>query len=105
MKVMMKGVLPDGTQVQLEEWGVDDIHLMIAAYPIAQRTRSCWQRGGERFRLQISENQYTGYTNEMVEADYFALLSGKKSLCDLAERFWNGERDKWGLGMETKQRP
>ena len=88
MKVMMKGVLPDGTQVQLEEWGVDDIHLMIAAYPIAQRTRSCWQRGGERFRLQISENQYTGYTNEMVEADYFALLSGKKSLCDLAERFW-----------------
>lgn len=105
MKVMMKGTLPDGTQVQLEEWGVDDIHLMIAAYPIAQRTRSCWQRGGGRFRLQISENQYTGYTNEMVEADYFALLSGKKSLCDLAERFRNGERDKWCLGMETKQRP
>ena len=105
MKVMMKGVLPDGTRVQLEEWSVDNIHLMIAAYPIAQRTRSCWQRGGERFRLQISENQYTGYTNEMVEADYFALLSGKKSLCDLAERFWNGERDKWCLGMEMKQRP
>lgn len=101
MRIIDSGVLPNGVDIQLESWGENGSSLMIAAYPMAQRTCGFWIRGGERFRLQISNNPYTGYTDEMVQSDYFSLLRGEKSLCDLSENFWNGERDKWCLGMDT----
>lgn len=105
MKVIEYGVLSDGTKIQLESWGKNDSELVIAAYPIAQRTCNYWIRGGEIFRLQIGSNQYTGYTDEMVRADYLSVLSGEKTLYDLSDRFWNEERDKWCLGMYTDYKP
>lgn len=104
MKVVDSGILPNGVEIQLESWG-NEPTLMIAAYPIAQRMYGHWVQGGAKFRLQISSNPYSGYTTDMVRADYKALLSGEKMLCELSERFWNGERDKWCLGMETEFRP
>lgn len=105
MRVIDDNRLPDGVHVQLESWGKGDFSLVIAAYPMAQRTSGPWIRGGELFRLHIGSNQYTGYTDEMVLDDYHALLSGDKSLYDLSEHFYKGERDKWILGMDTDYRP
>lgn len=105
MRVIDNGRLPDGVHVQLESWAEPSSSLVIAAYPMAQRTDGAWIKGGHPFRLHIGSNQYAGYTDEMVIADYHALLSGKKSLCDLSEHFYNGEKDKWHLGMDTDYRP
>lgn len=105
MRVIENGHLPDGVHVQLESWDEPSSSLVIAAYPIAQRSAGACIRGGYPFRLHIGSNQYTGYTDEMVLADYYALISGEKSLCDLSEHFYNGEKDKWYLGMDTDYKP
>lgn len=47
-------------------------------------------------------NQYTGYSNNDVKADFEALKSGEKSLEDLKNYFWNGEKDMWLLGMNIE---
>lgn len=107
MKVIDKSVMPDGTEIQLEDWSehnsaeYPDLYgFTIGAYPIAKNTgRYRWVRGGERFRLTIAHNSYAGYTNEHVKADYDALASGEKTLEDLSAHFWYGEKDKWYLGM------
>lgn len=96
MQILERATMPNGIQIQLEELGGQ---LMIGAYPIAQRTINYWIQGGEMFRLTISENQYQGYTNEMVKSDYEALKSGEKSLKDLKSHFWNGNRDAYALGI------
>ena len=99
MKIISKGRMPNGVKIQLEDWS-EDTGLMIGAYPIALVTDKYeWVRAGELFRLSISENKYAGYTNEMVANDYNELILGTKKLEDLADHFWNGEKDKWLLGM------
>lgn len=99
MKIISKGRMPNGVKIQLEDWS-EDTGLMIGAYPIALATGKYeWVRAGELFRLSISENKYAGYTNEMVANDYNELILGTKKLEDLADHFWNGEKDKWLLGM------
>lgn len=112
MKVLEKAILKNGVQVQLEDWQNKNTAeypalygLTIAAYPIAERSDGYWIKGGEKFRLQISYNQYANYTNEIVLADYRALVNGEKSLEDLADYFYYGEKDKWRLGMKTDYRP
>lgn len=109
MKVIKRAVMPNGTEIVLEDWSdkntpeyPDLYDLEIGAYPIAKNTGNYWIRNGEIFRLTISMNQYTGYTNEDVKADFDALKSGKKSLEDLAAHFWNGEEDMWYLGMDVE---
>ena len=47
-------------------------------------------------------NSYSGYSNDMVKADYKALKRGKKKLEDLAEHFWDGDKDAWLLGMNAE---
>ena len=112
MKILEKAILKNGVHIQLEDWRenntpkVPNLYgLTIAAYPIAERSDGYWIKGGEEFRLAISYNQYTNYTNDMVLADYKALINAEKSLEDLADRFYNGEKDKWRLGMSTNYRP
>lgn len=61
-----------------------------------------WFESGQTFRISISMNQYIGYSNEDVKADFEALKSGEKSLEDLAAHFWNGEKDMWYLGMDVE---
>jgi hypothetical protein len=109
MKVIEKTMLPDGTPIQLEDWSehnsaeYPDLYgYTIGAYPIAKNTgRYSIIRGGERFRLSISNNSYAGYTNENVKADYAALISGEKTLKDLSGHFWNGKKDMYHLGMDV----
>jgi hypothetical protein len=112
MKVIEREAMPDGTEIQLEDWHEHNTSeyptlygYEIGAYPEAQRTsKEHFIRGGERFRLTISQNLYAGYTDEMVLADYEALKSGEKSLEDLAAHFWNGKKDQWLLGMPVENR-
>jgi VCBS repeat-containing protein len=110
MKVLERSKLPDGTDIQLEDWHENntpefpDLYgFTIGAYPIAKNTGK-WKiiRGGEKFRLSINQNKYHNYTNENVKADYEALKSGEKTLQDLVKYFHDGEQDMWYLGMDVE---
>lgn len=110
MKVVERAVMPNGTEIQLEDWRdhnmkeYPDLYgLTIGAYPIARNTTKYrWIESGQKFRVGISMNQYNGYSNEDVKADFEALKSGKKSLEDLKDHFLNGEKDMWLLGMNVE---
>ena len=95
--------MPNGVKIQLEDWSEDypDIFsLQIGAYPIAKCSgKYGLVLSGEHFRLTISSNKYCNYTDDDVNADYESLLNGQKSLEDLSDYFWNGEKDEWYLGM------
>ena len=109
MKVIERNVTPNGTEIQLEDWhDQNNEHypalygFTIGAYPIAQRTSKYgWNEGGKKFRLSIAMNNYMCYTDDDVKTDYEALKNGTKSLEDLAEHFWNGQKDMWCLGMNV----
>ena len=111
MKVLEKFTMSNGVEVQLEDWhdkntpGYPNLYgFTIAAYPVALRSGKYWITAGDKFRLQISHNPYNGYTEGKVLADFEALKRGEKSLEDLSDHFYNGEKDKWYLGMETDYR-
>jgi len=110
MKVIERAVMPNGIEIQLEDWRdkntkeYPDLYgFTIGAYPIAKNTTKYrWTESGQKFRIDISMNQYRDYTNEDVKADFEALKSGEKSLKDLKDRFWNGEKDMLLLGMNVE---
>lgn len=111
MKVIERATMPDGTEIQLEDWSdkntkelFPDLYgLMIGAYPTAKNTgKYGWIQSGEPYRISISQNKYTGYFNEDVRADFEALKNGTKTLEDLATHFWNREKDMWYLGMDVE---
>ena len=97
MQVLERAKTPNGIDIQIEDWSGE---LTIGAYPIAKASRT-FQRAGERFRLTIASNEYSGYTNEQVRADYEMLKTGEKTIEDLAEHFWDSDDDKRLLGMEV----
>lgn len=88
MKIIERATMPDGTEIQLEDWSdknteqFPDLYgLTMSAYPIAKNTgKYGWIRSGESFRISISQNKYTGYYNDDVRADFEALKNGTKSL-------------------------
>ena len=110
MKIIERVTMPDGTEILLEDWSdkntkqFPDLYgLTIGAYPIAKNTgKYGWIRSGESFRINISQNKYTGYSNDDVRKDFEALKNGTKSLEDLAAYFWNREKDMWYLGMDVE---
>lgn len=110
MKVIERAVMPNGIEIQLEDWSENntkkypDLHgFTIGAYPVAKNTgKYRLIESGDKFRLQISMNQYRGYSNDDVKADFEALKNGEKSLEDLSDHFWNGEKDIWLLGMDVE---
>ena len=110
MKIIERATMPDGTEIQLEDWSdknteqFPDLYgLTIGTYPIAKNTgKYGWVRSGEPFRIHISQNKYTGYSNDDVRADFEALKNGTKSLEDLVAHFWNREKDMWYLGMDVE---
>ena len=110
MKVIERTTMPNGTEIQLEDWSnknteqFPDLYgLTIGAYPIAKNTgKYGWIRSGEKFRISISQNKYTGYFNEDVRADFEALKNRTKYLEDLAAHFSDGEKDMWYLGMDVE---
>lgn len=111
LNILDKSVMPDGTEIQLEDWSDRNSDknpslygLTIGAYPIAQRTgKFGWKQGGKRFRLTIACNSYMGYLDEEVRSDYDALKIGSKTLQDLFEHFWNRKWDMWCLGMDVEE--
>jgi hypothetical protein len=106
MTIVDKGVMPDGTEIQLEDWRQDYDNLfgyMIATYPIAKNTgKRGWVRGGREFRLSITINECKNY--DAVKAEYDALIRGEKTLEDMAQYFYDGERAMWYLGMNVKRK-
>lgn len=110
MKILDKFVCKNGTVIQLEDWSEHNspeypelYGLCIAAYPIARNTGKYGLiREGERFRLHIPYNKYANYQNSDVRNDYEMLKSGKKSLEDLADHFYDGDKAKWYFGMDVE---
>ena len=111
MRVIDRAVMLDGTKIQLEDWHehntpeFPNLHgYAIAAYPKAKNTeRHGWVKTNEIFRLQISRNEYHGYTDDMVLADYEALKNETKVLADLREHFYNAGKDEFYLGLIDKE--
>lgn len=103
MKIIRKDQMPNGVKIQLEDWSEEYPNLFglhIGAYPVAKNSgKYGFTVSGDRFRLTIATNKYSGYNDEDVLADYESLISGQKALEDLAPHFWNGDEDKWYLGM------
>lgn len=107
MEVIETAVMPNGILIQLEDWSSHNTlkypnlyGLTIGAYPVARNTgEHRWVESGEKFRLTISVNNCSGYTDADVKADFEALKKGEKRLENLAEHFWNGEKDMYYLGM------
>lgn len=110
MKVIEKAVMSNGIKIKLEDWSENntkefpDLYgLAIAAYPIAKNTgKYRGIKGGDNFRLSIHSNKYQNYTDDNVKADFEALKNGEKSLEELADHFWNGEKDMWYLGLNVE---
>ena len=100
MEIIERAIMPNGTEIQLEDWSdknteqFPDLYgLVIGAYPIAKNTgKYGWIRSGEEIRISISQNKYTGYSNDDVRADFEALKNGTKLLEDLAAHFCNREK-------------
>lgn len=113
MKVIETAVMSNGTEIQLEDWSshntpeYPNLHgLTIGAYPVAKTTgEHRWVKSGERFRLTISVNNSSGYTDSDVRADFESLKKGEKRLEDLADHFCNGKKDMYYLGMIQSLEP
>ena len=104
-KILERAETPNGVKIQLEDWHMENteefpnLHgYTIGAYPIAKNGNWIIERN-RPFRLTISFNSYTGYTDEMVLADYEKLKSGEITLEDLSERYWNRDKDKYFMGL------
>lgn len=110
MKIIEKAIMTDGTEIQLEDWSehnnkeFPDLYgFTIGVYPVAKNaSKYRWVESGDKFRLLISQNKYSNYTNDDVKVDFEALKNGKKKLEDLSDRFWNGKVDMWYLGMDVE---
>lgn len=105
MKVIEYATMPNGTEIVLEDWTENNSSeypnlygYAIGAFPIAKNTGR-YVKGGEKFRLDISMNPYVGYTNEMVLEDFKALKSGTKCLENLSERYYDGDKAKYYMGI------
>lgn len=101
MKVLNKGVMPDGTKIQMEDWHEDfpTIHTpkdVVAAYPIAKHyaTRSeyegisyipCVHEYPERYRTFRLALQFP--CTDDAEAAYNNLLNGVARLLDYEKYF------------------
>lgn len=109
MKIIKRGTLPDGTQIQLEDWSDKNTPeypnlygYTIAVYPVAKRDSVYgWVVSGRKFLLDIPHNHHEGYEGDAILSDYKSLVSGEKSLADLRPHFWNGEKDAYYLGLDT----
>lgn len=91
MVIIQKGAARNGVPLQVENWGKSGF--MVAAYPVAARA-SDFIHINTTFRLGIK-----AFSKDDALQVFKDLESGNKQLSDFAERFWNGERDKFILGI------
>lgn len=94
MTIIDRATTPDGIKIQMEKTsGV----LQIGAYPLTKR--------GSKYGI-IQQNRPYRLTLVPVDADeahevYEALKSGEKTIEDLSRLFYEGERDKFFMGMDS----
>lgn len=100
MKVLERASMPDGTDIQLEDWTKNNSHfktLSVGAYPIAKNTSKFkWVEAGITFRLDLSRN--FSNDNQVLET-FNSLQNGEITLRDLTAHFYNGLKDQFYLGM------
>lgn len=90
-KIIEKGVMPDGTEIQLEDWS--EVYpgtvyaWMIGAYPVAKRgsERYFGPRKGKPFRCGLIFPD-----EQKVRGAFHSLMHGCP-LTDFRDRFWNPE--------------
>ena len=110
MKILERAIMPNGTEIQLEDWSEHNTAeypnvygFTIGAYPIAKNTsKNRLIQSRNKFRLTISSNPYMEYINDDVKNDFEDLKNGKKKLEDLSKHFWYGKKDMWYLGMDVE---
>lgn len=92
MKILEKGIIPDGTKIQIEEWNEDYSFMSygstIGAYPTSQvNCGGTWSpKRGETFRFQLDFN-----SNNEAKKAYMELLNGNKTLKDYRNEFTGHE--------------
>lgn len=90
MKVLEKGKLPDGTEIQIEEWSENYSNIPFAStlgcYAISKMTRGgiFGPRAGESYRFQ-----YDFISNEEAKIVFDSLVSGNKVLSDFTANMHN----------------
>lgn len=99
MKVLERAKTIEGFDIQVEDWSENYPSFIIhdiAIYPIAAKTsKSKWIEGGKTFRLHLSRFN----SIEEVYQTFNDLQTGNKTIADLKEHFWNGEKDCYLLGL------
>lgn len=95
MRIVQKGIMPDGTKIRIEDWSEDCNCWLpcahIGAYPIAKSYRQrhndwLFPKLGHTFRLGFD------FKDMILAAEAFdALVSGKKQLRDYAKEADNPE--------------
>lgn len=94
MEILSRSTTPDGIKLNLEEW--PDGYL-IGAYPIAKNGNG-WIEPNHTFRLTL-----TPRNGEDMFAVFEVLKSGDITIENLSSMFWNGDKDKYYLGIETEE--
>ena len=90
MKIIKKGVMPDGTEIQLENWNIDyefnPAFSIIAAYAKSKMTLDgpFAPKAGELRRFEF--NFKDAAETEMV---FNALSSGEKTLADYKDKLYH----------------
>lgn len=83
LKIIKKGIMPNGTHIQIEDWSEDyafhNYADTLASYPISKEThRGTWApKAGERYRFSFHFKNA-----EETEKAYNDLLEDKKELED-----------------------
>lgn len=86
MKVLDKGIILDGTKIQIENWKEDysfmEYGSTLASYPTSKQTLkgSFSPNLGRKFRCEFTFNSY-----EETKEAFEQLLSGNKTLMDYKE--------------------
>ena len=104
MIIRERSQMPDGTKIQIEDWKDDYpgtiTTLNIAAYPKAKR-EGFWIRRGEPFRLDMSR----GWTSDdNVREAFQALELGALSLEELKDHYWDIDKDRYLMLVESEAR-
>lgn len=102
MKIIQKGKMPNGVEVQLEDWSEHNspeypnlYGLTIGAYPTAVHSgKYGFIRAGASFRLSLIAE-----TDAEVSAMYDQLIKGEATLADFEKHFYHGDKDRWYLGL------
>lgn len=93
MKVLEKGLMPDGTVIQIEEWNEDYSFMSygstIASYPKSKQTMdgSYSPNRNQSYRFQFDFNSY-----ETTKEAFETLLNGSMQLLDYQNNY-NGKRE------------